>query len=107
MLEYPLHQRRPLPLTRTVDLDHDQMLILEGTPRTRVKVIYGGVWLTAEGDPGDHFPRGGDEVALNTRGRAIFQALAKTRLQIIEPARNRLEPLMHALLVRRPRAAHA
>ena len=38
-------------LTRTVDLGYEQMLLLESHPRTRIKVIYGGVWLTEEGRP--------------------------------------------------------
>jgi hypothetical protein len=73
---------------RTINLDHEQLLILEGDPGTRVKVLYGGVWLTAEGDRDDRFPASGEEVAVMARRRSILEAIGKTRVELIEPMRS-------------------
>jgi hypothetical protein len=78
-----------LTATRTIDLDHEPMLLLHGRPGTQVRVIYGGVWLTEDGDRRDHFPRGGEAVTLAGRGAAVIQALGVARIQISEPMRGR------------------
>src|SRR5262249_31348708 len=67
--------------TRTVDLGYEQLLLLASRPQTRVKVIYGGVWLTEEGHPGDVFAASGDELALHSGGRAIVEGLGYARVQ--------------------------
>ncbi len=72
-------------LTRTVDLGYEQMLLLESRPRTRVKVIYGGIWLTEEGLAQDVFASSGDEVALKSRGLAVVEGLGYARVQVMEP----------------------
>src|SRR4029434_5314466 len=71
-------------LTRTVDLGYEQMLILESRPRTRIKVIYGGVWLTEEGLPHAVFASSGDEVALKSHGLAVVEGLGYARVQVSE-----------------------
>jgi hypothetical protein len=73
-------------LTRTIDLGYEQMLVLESHPNMRLRVLYGGVWLTEEGLRADVFAGGGAEVALHTRGRAVVEGLAPTQLQVLEPA---------------------
>jgi len=72
-------------LTRTVDLGYEQMLLLESRPCTRIKVIYGGVWLTEEGRPDDVFANHGDEVALKSHGLAVVEGLGYARVQVSEP----------------------
>ncbi len=72
-------------LIRTVDLGYEQMLLLESHPRTRIKVIYGGVWLTEEGEVQDVFAASGDEVALKSRGLAVVEGLGYARVQVMEP----------------------
>jgi hypothetical protein len=72
-------------LIRTVDLGYEQMLLLESHPRTRIKVIYGGVWLTEEGQVQDVFAASGDEVALKSRGLAVVEGLGYARVQVMEP----------------------
>lgn len=76
--------------TRTVDLDHQQLLLLEGRPGTRVKVIYGGIWLTHTGEADDLFACCEQEVALRARKRALLEGLGPTRVEVIEPARSDL-----------------
>ncbi len=76
--------------TRTVDLDHQQLLLLEGRPGTRVKVIYGGIWLTHTGEADDLFACCEQEVALRARKRALLEGLGLTRVEVIEPARSDL-----------------
>jgi len=71
--------------TRTVDLGYEQMLMLEGRPGTRVKVLYGGVWLTEEGWPDDIFAFTGEAVALRSRQRSLIESLGPTRVEIVQP----------------------
>ena len=71
-------------LTRTVDLGYEQMLLLESHPHTRVKVIYGGIWLTEEGSPQDVFAASGDEVPLKSSGLAVVEGLGYARVQVLE-----------------------
>lgn len=78
----PMHS-----IVRTVDLGYDQLLMLDGEPGTRVKVLFGGVWLTEEGATQDVFAADGEEVALRTRKGALLEALGPTRVQVIEPRR--------------------
>jgi hypothetical protein len=72
-------------LTRTIDLGYEQMLLLESRQGARIKVIYGGVWLTEEGRPDDVFAASGDEVALKSRGLAVVEGLGYARVQVSEP----------------------
>ena len=72
-------------MSRTIDLGYEQLLLLEGRRGTRVKVIYGGIWLTEEGLPQDVFAGSGDEVALRSRRLAVIEGLGATRLEVVEP----------------------
>jgi hypothetical protein len=72
-------------LTRTIDLGYEQMLLLESRPHTRIKVIYGGIWLTEEGLRQDVFAASGDEVALQSRGLAVVEGLGYARVEVMEP----------------------
>lgn len=74
-------------LVRTVDLDYEQFLMLESHPRQRIKVIYGGVWLTEEGVLQDAWLGNGDEVALKTRGMALLEGIGASRIQLLEDVR--------------------
>ncbi|HEU0202801.1 MAG TPA: DUF2917 domain-containing protein [Burkholderiaceae bacterium] len=74
-------------IVRTVDLGYDQLLMLHGEPGTRVRVLFGGVWLTEEGAVQDVFAAAGEEVALRTRKGALLEALRPARVQVIEPVR--------------------
>jgi hypothetical protein len=72
--------------TRTVDLGYDQLLVLEAArPGTRVRVLYGNMWLTEEGTAQDVFAGSGAEVQLKSRGRAVVEGLGAARVQVIEP----------------------
>ncbi len=71
-------------LTRTVDLGYEQMLLVESHPRTRIKVIYGGIWLTEEGLTQDVFASSGEEVALKSHGLAVVEGLGYARVQVLE-----------------------
>ncbi len=71
---------------RTHELEHQQLLVLADRPGTRIKVLSGGVWLTEEGQPEDHFAQPGQELRLTHRGRAIVEGIGRTRLQLIQPA---------------------
>jgi hypothetical protein len=71
--------------TRTIDLGYDQLIALHGRPGTRVRVLYGSMWLTEEGVARDLFAAGGDEVALKSRGLSVIEGLGRTRVELIEP----------------------
>jgi hypothetical protein len=88
---------------RTIDLDHEQMLVLEERPGNRIRVLYGGMWLTAEGDREDHFPRGGDEVAVRVHRRSVAESLGPTRVEVYEPIDDGVVQRVAAMVRRRPR----
>ena len=71
--------------SRTVDLGYDQLLVLEARPGTRVRVLYGNMWLTEEGYAQDVFAGSGDEVALKSRGTAVIEGMGVARVQVVEP----------------------
>jgi len=71
--------------TRTVDLGYDQLLVIEPRPGTRVRVLYGNLWLTEEGASQDVFAGSGAELSLRASGRAIIEGLDRVRVQIVEP----------------------
>jgi hypothetical protein len=71
-------------LVKTVDLGYEQMLMIESHPGARLKVMYGGVWLTEEGILQDAWLGNGDEVALKSRGLALIEGLGPTRIQLLE-----------------------
>jgi hypothetical protein len=73
-------------LVRTVDLDHEQLLIFENRPGTRFQVLSGGLWLTEEACRDDRFARSGEALKLERRGRAVLEALGRSRVQVIAPA---------------------
>lgn len=68
----------------TVDLGYDQMWLIEAQPQARMRVLYGGVWLTEQGHYQDVIVGGAEEVVLQSRGAALVQALAPSRVQLIE-----------------------
>ena len=73
-------------LTRTIDLDHDQLLVVQDRPGTRVDVYFGGLWLTEERRPQDRFVTPQSPARLQASGRAVLQAIGKTRARLVEPA---------------------
>lgn len=76
-----------LTSTRTIDLGWEQMLVLQGRPGTRVKILFGDAWLTEYGSESDHFPRTGEEVTLTTFGPTVIEPLGPTCISITEPAK--------------------
>jgi hypothetical protein len=92
---------------RTIDLGYDQLLVLQSRPGTRVRVLYGSMWLTEEGTAQDVFAGSGDEVALKARGRAVIEGMGVARVQVIEPSRSvqfmrRLRAAVVRVFTRRP-----
>jgi hypothetical protein len=69
---------------RTINLDHDQMLIFDGGRDGRVRVLHGGAWLTEEGDAADAFLRAGGQARFHGR-RTLIGALGPTQLQVAQP----------------------
>ncbi|MCU0937803.1 MAG: DUF2917 domain-containing protein [Burkholderiaceae bacterium] len=69
-----------------MDLGYDQLLVLQSQPGTRVRVLYGHLWLTEEGRGQDVFAGSGAELALKARGRTVIEGLDRARVEIIEPA---------------------
>jgi hypothetical protein len=69
-------------LSQTIDLGYDQLLVLRHRRGARVRVLYGGVWLTEEGEPRDRFLLGGDAARVGHDGTTVIEALAPTRLEL-------------------------
>jgi hypothetical protein len=93
--------------SRTHELEHKQLLVLADRPGTRIKVLSGRAWLTEEGQPDDRFAQPGEELRVTHRGRAIVEAIGRTRLQLVQPATGpalRLGALLPAPQVLLPRA---
>jgi hypothetical protein len=72
---------------RTIDLGYEQMLALHDRRGTRVRVLYGALWLTEEGEAGDRFPASGEEVVLKSRGLTLLEGMGAARVQLVEPPR--------------------
>jgi hypothetical protein len=91
---------------RTLDLPGGSLVPFTSAPGERVRVLYGRVWLTAEGDTRDAFLASGEEVSLASRGLAVIEALGPARVELIEPVRGpSWLALAAAALVRRVRAS--
>ena len=71
---------------RTIDFGYEQLFVLDGGRDTRVRVLFGGTWLTEEGG-GDSIVHAGEEVALQRDGHALLEGLGPTRVQIVESTR--------------------
>jgi len=80
------HTRQP-EFVRTIDLDHEELLVLQDRAGARARVLFGGVWLTEEGRPDDRFAHGGEELVLAQHGRTVLEALGRTRVEIFQPMR--------------------
>jgi hypothetical protein len=78
---------------RTVDLDHEQLMVLDGRPGTRVQVLFGGLWLTEEDCLHDRVAQAGEALTLTRRGRAVLEGIGRARLKLIEPVRRWLPTL--------------
>ncbi len=72
---------------RTLDLPGGSLLPFTSIPGERVRILYGRVWLTAEGDTRDAFLASGEEVSLASRGLAVIEALGPARVELIETVR--------------------
>jgi len=77
--------RFPSETVGTIDLDHEQLLVLQDRSGTRVRVLSGGVWLTEEGEPDDRFAWCGEELLLNARGRAVLEGIGQARIEVLRP----------------------
>jgi len=71
--------------TRTIDLGYEQLLTFVGRPGTKVRVLFGSMWLTEEGNEQDVFVCCGDEVMLQSGGLSVIEGLGAARVQLIEP----------------------
>jgi hypothetical protein len=79
--------RPQTPTIRTIDLDHDQMMIFDEGRDGRVRVLHGAAWLTEERVPGDSIVPAGGEFRLGSR-RTLVSAIGATRLQVVETLRS-------------------
>lgn len=79
--------KEPVSTLRTLDLPGGSLLPFTSIPGGRVRILYGRVWLTEEGDTRDAFLASGDEVSLASRGLAVVEALGPARIELIEEVR--------------------
>ena len=91
--------------TRTIDLDHEQLLVLDDSAGASVQVLFGGLWLTEPNHLQDRFGTAGDWLRLESRGRAVLEAIGPTRLRIDEPQRETLVRRWRGWLRRLPRGS--
>ena len=69
---------------KTLDLPGGTLMPFPAAPGERVRVLYGRVWLTEEGDACDAFLSRGEEAVLGGHGLAVTEALTPARVQILE-----------------------
>jgi Protein of unknown function (DUF2917) len=67
---------------RTIDLSGEQLSVFVGRPGERVRVLFGAIWLTQEGESGDVILGAGTELPLQG-GRIVLEALEPARLQVL------------------------
>ncbi len=79
--------RQPVSTLRTLDLPGGGLVPFASIPGGRVRILYGRVWLTEEGDTRDAFLASGEEVDLAGRGLALIEALGPARIELIEEVR--------------------
>ncbi|MGE5161245.1 MAG: DUF2917 domain-containing protein [Betaproteobacteria bacterium] len=72
---------------RTLDLPSGSLVPFVSVPGERVRVLYGRVWLTAEGDTRDAFLASGEDASLASRGLAVIEALGPARVELVQPVR--------------------
>ncbi|HVG03449.1 MAG TPA: DUF2917 domain-containing protein [Burkholderiaceae bacterium] len=72
-----------LALLRTLDLAGGTLVPFPSAGK-KVRVLYGRVWLTEEGNPRDAFLGRGEEACLGRHGLAVIEALTPVRVQIFE-----------------------
>lgn len=75
---------------RTLDLDGDELLVIDGRAGTRMQVLHGGLWLTEPGSPDDRFAGAGQWLAVEHRGRAVAQSLGRSRVRVFDAPRRGL-----------------
>lgn len=86
-----------IEVIRTIDLGHEQLFVFEGSRGTRVRVLFGATWLTEEGAVADAIVGAGTEAPLRG-GRTVIEALAPSRLQIIDNGRRTASALAQGWL---------
>jgi hypothetical protein len=95
------------------------VVALEGTPGTQLRVRRGRVWLTQEGDARDILLGAGESFRLDRPGRAVVEVLLDCEISLLSPPRRSqrarlgmgtlvaaldlLQGAMHAARLRRPR----
>lgn len=65
----------------TIDLEHEQLLVLDGPRRGRVRVLHGAAWLTEDAEAGDVVLCAGSE-HVSRGGRTLIEALGASQVQI-------------------------
>ena len=77
-----------LQTLRTIELAPHQLLAVDLKPGTRLRLLSGSAWLTAEGDAADRVLQPGEAQALRP-GRLLIEGLGPARLQLSEGAGRR------------------
>lgn len=96
--------REPVVTVETIDLGYEQLLRLDAGAGRRVRVLFGGLWLTEEGEARDRIVRPGDEVPLRGRGTVLLEGIGPARVQILKAHAPGLRPRL-ARAARRALAA--
>lgn len=87
-------------VSRTLDLPSGALMPFQSVPGERVRILYGRIWLTEEGNLRDAFLASGEEVSLATRGRAVIEALGPARVQVTAPIGARMTDAIRRDLIR-------
>lgn len=85
-----------------IALRENAPLRLTGARGCEVLAVAGIVWITAEGQPGDHFIRAGERFVIATDGLTLVEAIGAASVSLVIPENPLTAPLRR--LARRLRA---
>ncbi|HEU0203394.1 MAG TPA: hypothetical protein VFR86_23545 [Burkholderiaceae bacterium] len=77
-----------LMLARTIELDHEQSLILTAEAEARIKVIYGWVRVAGAYEFADCVLGSGEETAVRATRKSVIRSIGRTRIEVIEVKRS-------------------
>jgi hypothetical protein len=77
-------------MTRIIDLQGGELVAVDAAAGSRVRVLFGTVWLTEPGRLDDVFAASGEEVLLARGGRVLVESRGFARVIVPSPQPRRL-----------------
>jgi len=75
------------------------LLRIEDEPGTSIRVWWGALWVTQEGDARDYYLTAGESFTVDRRGTALATAMHSARISVTPPKVERHTPRLLQLLL--------